>query len=279
MTANAHASPVIVGIDGSKSALKAAVWATDEAVQRDAILRLVHVVDVDDDHVDDALADGRHALHQAWTLVQSLGVPVKMESEIVFGRADEELVTAGKDARMICVGAKGRGHSSGHRGKTAEYVARHAGVPVAIVRRRHVRKAPTFHRWIIAVLSDEPGCTAVLQAALREARLRDAPVLALTSWSTTLPQPDNRPGARGLHERLQELLDEPRGDDADDIDMSAIPVGEDILNVIKASSTIDQLVIVSSADTVRLEELLSRTARSILTDTNCSLLIGPDRRR
>ena len=35
------ARPIVVGIDGSKHAIRAAVWAVDEAVSRDAQLLLI----------------------------------------------------------------------------------------------------------------------------------------------------------------------------------------------------------------------------------------------
>ena len=38
---------VVVGIDGSRSALDAALWAADEAVSRDIQLRLVYAIDPD----------------------------------------------------------------------------------------------------------------------------------------------------------------------------------------------------------------------------------------
>lgn len=37
-------APVVVGVDGSHAALRAAVWAVDEALSRKARLRLVHVI-------------------------------------------------------------------------------------------------------------------------------------------------------------------------------------------------------------------------------------------
>jgi nucleotide-binding universal stress UspA family protein len=36
---------VVVGIDGSRNALTAALWAVDEAVERDIPLRLVYAID------------------------------------------------------------------------------------------------------------------------------------------------------------------------------------------------------------------------------------------
>lgn len=38
---------VVVGIDGSRTAVDAALWAVDEAVSRDIPLRLVYAIDPD----------------------------------------------------------------------------------------------------------------------------------------------------------------------------------------------------------------------------------------
>ena len=38
---------IVVGIDGSKAALRAAYWAVDEAVKRDVPLRLLYAIDAD----------------------------------------------------------------------------------------------------------------------------------------------------------------------------------------------------------------------------------------
>ena len=52
-----HFSPsrsVVVGIDGSHSAIDAALWAADEAVSRDVPLRLVYAIDPGNTEVCDA---------------------------------------------------------------------------------------------------------------------------------------------------------------------------------------------------------------------------------
>ena len=39
--------PVVVGIDGSKAAIRAALWAVDEAASRDTPLRLLCAIEQD----------------------------------------------------------------------------------------------------------------------------------------------------------------------------------------------------------------------------------------
>ncbi len=43
------AACIVVGIDGSPAAVEAALWAIDEAVERDIPLRLVYVIDSTDE--------------------------------------------------------------------------------------------------------------------------------------------------------------------------------------------------------------------------------------
>ena len=47
MNKDESATSVVVGIDGSRSALDAALWGVDEAVSRDVPLRLVYAIDPD----------------------------------------------------------------------------------------------------------------------------------------------------------------------------------------------------------------------------------------
>ena len=45
MSSRQSGPAVVVGVDGSRTALHAALWAIDEAVARDVPLRLVYVID------------------------------------------------------------------------------------------------------------------------------------------------------------------------------------------------------------------------------------------
>ena len=100
-------APVVVGVDGSKAALRAALWAVDEAVSRDTPLRLVHVAPASGHGLDEALAEARDVLHRAWTEVEATGKPVKIESDIVRGDPGQALVDASHTAQLVCVGWKG----------------------------------------------------------------------------------------------------------------------------------------------------------------------------
>ena len=100
--------PIVVGIDGSKHALRAVRWAVDEAVSRDAQLLLVCVVDPDSPDPDRKYAFARHVLHDAWTAAEATGKSVKLETNVLEGDPVAELVELSRTAEMVCVGSRGR---------------------------------------------------------------------------------------------------------------------------------------------------------------------------
>ena len=77
-----YSPSVVVGIDGSRAALDAALWAVDEAVSRDIPLRLVYAIDSTDKSDTDTqgaarkLATAELAVQYAFTAVESTEKPV-----------------------------------------------------------------------------------------------------------------------------------------------------------------------------------------------------------
>src|SRR5690349_1358081 len=107
--------PVVVGIDGSKAAVAAALWAVDEAVARDVPLRLVYatteaaapsnplgVTDVTVEY-------GETSLRAASSAVEATGKTVKLETEISCGAVDAILIAESQSAAMLCVASVGIG--------------------------------------------------------------------------------------------------------------------------------------------------------------------------
>ena len=72
---SAASLPVVAGIDGSKQAIRAAIWASDEAVSRDTRLLLVHVVDGNSTDLDRDYAFAEDVVHKAWKEVENTGNP------------------------------------------------------------------------------------------------------------------------------------------------------------------------------------------------------------
>jgi nucleotide-binding universal stress UspA family protein len=265
------ASPIVVGIDGSKHAIRAAVWAVDEAVSRDAQLLLVCVIDPDSRNLDREYAFARNALHKAWTAAEAAGSPVKLESNVLEGDPVTELVELSRSAEMVCVGSRGTNDSTHHdRGSTAAALAQAAFSPVAIIQRRHTHKPAAAGRWVLAALETTTGSHAVLETAFDEAILRKAPILALTPWPTT----DNAGSEH--HESVRAKLDRylAEGDDDEvDVQVSTLPISDHIANLLEQSADIDQLVIVGPDNPNFVAEVIAPKMRKKLRHTDCSILI------
>ena len=134
MTKAAETLPVVVGIDGSDAALSAALWAVDEAVDREAPLRLVHAIGVARDHsipfdfYRPEIGYGEGALRAAASAVATSGKNVKVETDKLWGSPDTALIAESRTAAMLCVGSAGIGWVAGRLlGSTAATVAVKAG--------------------------------------------------------------------------------------------------------------------------------------------------------
>lgn len=129
---------MFVGIDGSKHAVHAAIWAIDEAVRRGSPLRLVHVIEGPRQSQDRGYAHAGDVLHKACRAIESIGRPVVVDSDVFEGDPVRELVEASRGAALICLGSQGTNDSAGRRrGWTATEIARRAYCPVMIVEKHH----------------------------------------------------------------------------------------------------------------------------------------------
>ena len=268
------AAPVMVGIDGSKASVRAAQWAADEAVARDTTLRLVYVIDPEQvDDIEDAMVGAHHAIHRAWQTIVDSDKHVKLESEILQGNPIDELTKAARRASLICLGHKGTDDSAPMaRGWTATSLVRKAPTSVAVIRRRRTYRAGGLHRWVVALLDESARSHAVLQTALDEATLREAPLLALTTWSTVANGHFDTPESNDIRVEMDRYLEESQ-DDSADVQVCAIPMSTDVSTLLEQSASIEQLYVVDSTRHDLLEQLIGDEARKAMRRTNCSVLV------
>ena len=181
------ARPVVVGVDGSRAAAHAALWAVDEAVSRDIPLRLVSVIDpfgnigAHADAIQDASA--RAALYDVLRAIEATGKPLNIETEILWGKPLAVLVEQSLWAAMVCVGSIGFKHACDGVGCVAAGLAALAPCPVAVIRRPVGRPATPRVGGIVADVHNG----VVLRHALEEARLRGAPLRAISVSRTERP--------------------------------------------------------------------------------------------
>jgi nucleotide-binding universal stress UspA family protein len=178
---------IVVGIDGSDAAVDAAKWAVTEAISREIPLRLVHAMPerqpdapAGDDSLD--IEYGETALRVACAALHAMSEQIKVETELVHGSPKSVLVDESRDAAMICIGSVGIGQLARRiLGSTAESVAQDAHCPVAVIRsNREAGESPSGS--IAIVVDDAPDNDAVLEYGFGEARLRNAPILAMGVW-------------------------------------------------------------------------------------------------
>ena len=85
--------PIVVGVDGSKAAIRAALWAVDEAVSRDVPVRLLYAIAHGDTVAADSEAAARElatvetGVRRAVTAIEATGQSVRIETEITQGPA------------------------------------------------------------------------------------------------------------------------------------------------------------------------------------------------
>lgn len=277
MRRNSNARPVIVGIDGSKAALRSAIWAAEEAAAHDAPLRLTYVVGrkKNTKKMNTRYDRAYGSLHRAWTAVEATGLPVKLEIDVLEGDPAEQLASVSQHAEMVCVGWKGRHDSGEHmRGYVAVELARTAFSKVTIVRSHTISRASTPTGRIVAMLDDSTASHAVLETAVGEALLRHASVLALTPWSMERHDLDGTETG-SVRAELKQLLDGNDPDGSDVLISTTLPPA-DLLETLVQGGDADQLVVVSKSRPDLLEELSNSRARDLLRNTNCSILVLHD---
>lgn len=165
------APSVVVGIDGSRASIQAALWAAVEAVSRDIPLRLVHVAD--------PLELSGAALYDAQRTVEATGAPAKIETEVLSGKPLAKLAEESRSAVMICIGSIGIEHACHGAGSVAAALPGLAHCPVAVIRGPQHRTAWPRRKARSVVVEVDNG--VVLRHAFEEARLRAAPLRAVAA--------------------------------------------------------------------------------------------------
>lgn len=183
---------VIVGIDGSEQAEHSALWAADEAVARNATLRLIYVIRTDlsgtltATEYDTAVVAAKRALISARGRIDERSGGVMVSTTIAQGSPAAILIAESGDAEMVCVGWSGMSRMGiALMGSTATTLAEKATCPVAIVRTPADRTiSEPQSRWIIVPVgaSSRDDCTVITDAVC-ESRNRGWPVLAVWTGS------------------------------------------------------------------------------------------------
>ena len=269
---NSAESPgaVVVGVDGSDAAIGAAEWAAKEAVHLDVPLRLVYVIQIPDGPMSSVHADAAEhdyaesSLRAARLAVEKTGLPVKIDTAVLYGDVDRALLAESSGATLICAGSVGIGRVANMvLGSTAAILAEEAHCPVAIIRRDE-ESPPLGAGFVAVVVDDRPGNRDVVRCAMEEARVRQAPVLALCVGRRAFFESSRDRFFR----RLDGLLRHYR-----DLEIEVATTRLSVTRYLQERRGAVQLVVIGSGDARRVTQLVGPHGMPILRHADCSVLV------
>lgn len=190
-------SPVVVGVDGSASALAAVRLATREAAWRGRDLRIVHAFIWPLMHVNTGAStavpegglrhDAERMLAEASATASATDSAVAVTTDLVTGAPAAVMLAEARRAELLVLGDRGLGGFTGLLlGSVAVQVTSHSDTPVLVARGEEHPGGP-----IVLGADDCPAAAPAVEAAFGEAEQRHAELLAVRAWTAptaTSPQ-------------------------------------------------------------------------------------------
>lgn len=271
---------VVVGIDGSQAAIRAALWAVDEVAGTDVPLRLLYIRELSATasrcEAQAAMAAAEEAVYEAYNAIEAVEKPVKVEMMIVEGRAVPGLVSASESTHLLCIGDNGIGQSSpAGFGSTATALVHAAHCTVAVVRGVH-QQEPAENRSIVAHVTASADDSAVLEFAFEEASRRNAPLLVMTAWRSGFDDLQNDSLIKEHDRRMGAVLDgylelwSPR---YPGVHVRSVAAYNTFLNYLTEHATTIQSVVVGATQTDEVQQLLGPAADDALRHSDFALLV------
>ncbi|MFJ8780619.1 MULTISPECIES: universal stress protein [unclassified Streptomyces] len=285
--------PIVVGVDGSESALRAVDWAADEAALRGLPLRLVYASlweryegsrpaeDLDrpseEERVEDVVAAAarRAARH---------GADVKISTEVLPEEPEYTLVRESREAALLVTGTRGRGGLAGALlGSVSLTVAGHAHCPVIVVRGDPDDAVPPGqHGRVVVGVGDTPAAPETMRFAFEEARRRGAVLDAVRAWRCPAHETTDHPQLAGEPARLHEqhavdALEAALKEAPDDVVVRRRTLeGHARTVLVEASRDADLLIVGARRRPRHFGLQLGRVAHGVLHHSDCPVAVVPE---
>ena len=302
------AGRVVVGIDGSAQSQVAARWAARRARSTNAGLTILLVVpglrvpgrgggvfaamrQGVDEFTRQVRSSAERNLAETVALVREEYDELDVSSHLLDDSEPAlELVRATEDARLVVVGTRGLGAARGlAMGSVSAHLVAHARGPVVVVPETGTAEDENSRGTVAVGIEDATRSTETLRAALAEARSLGGRLLAIHTWEydpalyAGLPSLDtsmHQPMTRAFEEDLREMLQRELDYTGDTLDVATrVSVGRPSEALVSASDEAELVVVGSRGTTGLTGVLLGSTARAVVRQSICPVLVVPHRGR
>ena len=168
------------------------------------------------------------------------------------------LVEESRDAEIICAGSVGIGrYARSILGSTATDLAEKAHCPVAIIRPQDEQPRHEIN-WVVVEVNAQPGNEAVVKVAIQEAKLRQAPILAVGN-------------GHGLEGKVDDWkLHHP------DVHIYPVSSEADVAHFLKNHDERVQLAVIGGSQAGELAQIVGPYGHPVFHHTESSVLIVRD---
>ena len=293
MTGSTIGRPVVAGVDGSASALNAALWAADVAARGHRPLRLLFASDdyafgfaggsaPPQSYFDQMRAAGEQVLALAETEVRRRHPDLEITVDLQTAGPVQALVEQTGDARMLVLGSRGRGGFRGLlAGSTAVALVAHGRCPVAVIRGSGPDGVPPTDGPVVVGVDGSPTSEAAVAVAFDEASWRGAELVAVHSWldyaaDADLPRPDDAEWAQVAQDEEEMLAERLAGwqEKYPDVVVRRVLVRGRPVERLLEQAVVAQLIVVGSRGHGGFSGmLLGSTSQALIHHATCPLLV------
>lgn len=186
---------IVVGVDGSTSALHATRWAAKEARRRNLPLVVVQACDsptihhpttrlAQEEYLDAVHHQSRHWAREAVAAARIAAPGLVVTDVFRVGHPAGVLIEESVGAHMIVLGSRGLGGFPELRaGSVAVAVSEHARCPVVVVRGSRVGDPPPVDGPVLVGVDGSPASDAAVEFAFDAAAAQGAELIALHGWN------------------------------------------------------------------------------------------------
>jgi nucleotide-binding universal stress UspA family protein len=192
---------VVVGVDGSTSALRAVRWGAAEAARRQEALRLVTAFGwvvhhlparpgIEDSYRDTLLARAREHLAEAGRVAEREGAGIEIETQLIEGSPIQVLGSEAGRAQLLVLGDRGLTRVEGLLvGSVTIGLATHAACPVVVVRGDERDPSEAASLPVLVGVDGSSTSDAAIGFAIEAAAARGVSLVALHTWSDMMFDP------------------------------------------------------------------------------------------